>query len=173
MVCNKNSKNGSIAGFRKHENDNTCTSNCNICKKLGIQWQRFQPSRFDREFPDLMSCLPLSDFYQILLICYKIMKTKGKIANLQNFWQSVTVKHSYYTYLLSSRRALWYVITQAGMMSKFRKWHLRKPKLAKFPGGHAPRPPQKFAPSALIITPYFPSHGVGISAVVYFKQKEQ
>ena len=53
-----------------------------FAKKLGIQWQRFQPSRFDREFPDLMSCLPLSDFYQILLICYKIMKTKGKIANL-------------------------------------------------------------------------------------------
>ena len=53
-----------------------------FAKKLGIQWQRFQPSQFDREFPDLMSCLPLSDFYQILLICYKIIKTKGKIANL-------------------------------------------------------------------------------------------
>ena len=36
-----------------------------------------------------------------------------------------------------------------------------------------PDPPQKFTPSALIITPNFQSHGVGISAVVYFKQKEQ
>ena len=44
-------------------------------------------------------------------------------------------------YLLSSRRALWYVITQAGMMSKFRKWHLREPKFAKFPGGACPRTP--------------------------------
>ena len=38
-------------------------------------------------------------------------------------------------YLLSSQRALWFVITQAGMMSKSRKWHLTKPKFAKFPGG--------------------------------------
>ena len=36
----------------------------------------------DSNPPDLMSCLPLSDFYQILPIYYKIMKTKGKIANL-------------------------------------------------------------------------------------------
>ena len=28
-----------------------------------------------------------------------------------------------------------YRITQAGMTSKFRKWHLREPKFAKFPGG--------------------------------------
>ena len=49
-------------------------------------------------------------------------------------------------------------------MSKFRKWHLREPKFAKFPGGHATGPPYKLAPSALIIIPYFPSHGVGISA---------
>ena len=34
-----------------------------------------------------------------------------------------------------------YRITQAGMMSKFRKWHLREPKFTKFPGGHAPGPP--------------------------------
>ena len=46
-------------------------------------------------------------------------------------------------YLLSSQRALWFVITQAGMMSKFRKWHLRKRKFAKFPrgGGACPGPP--------------------------------
>ena len=34
-----------------------------------------------------------------------------------------------------------YRITQAGMMSKFRKWHLREPKFAKFPGGACPRTP--------------------------------
>ena len=27
------------------------------------------------------------------------------------------------------------------MMSKFRKWHLREPKFAKFPGGACPRTP--------------------------------
>ena len=32
-----------------------------------------------------------------------------------------------------------YRITQA--VSKFRKWHLREPKFAKFPGGHTPGPP--------------------------------
>ena len=37
-----------------------------------------------------------------------------------------------------------YSITQAGPMSKFRKWHLREPKFAK-----------KLAPSVLIITPHF------------------
>ena len=36
----------------------------------------------DSNPPDLMSCLLLSDFYQILPIYYKIMKIKGKIANL-------------------------------------------------------------------------------------------
>ena len=35
----------------------------------------------DSNPPDLMSCLLLSDFYQILPIYYKIMKIKGKIAN--------------------------------------------------------------------------------------------
>ena len=34
-----------------------------------------------------------------------------------------------------------YRITQAEMMSKFRKWHLREPKFAKFPGGPCPRTP--------------------------------
>ena len=34
-----------------------------------------------------------------------------------------------------------YRITQAGMMSKFRKWHLREPKFAKFPRGACPRTP--------------------------------
>ena len=46
-------------------------------------------------------------------------------------------------HLLSSRRALWYVITQVGMMSKFKKWHLREPKFVKFPGGACPRTPLK------------------------------
>ena len=36
----------------------------------------------DSNPPDFMSCLLLSDFYQILPIYYKIMKIKGKIANL-------------------------------------------------------------------------------------------
>ena len=36
-----------------------------------------------------------------------------------------------------------YRITQAEMMSKFRKWHLREPKFAKFPGaGMPPDPPR-------------------------------
>ena len=34
-----------------------------------------------------------------------------------------------------------YRITQVGMMSKFKKWHLWEPKLAKFPGGACPRTP--------------------------------
>ena len=34
-----------------------------------------------------------------------------------------------------------YRITQVGMMSKFRKWHLREPKFTKFPGGACPRTP--------------------------------
>ena len=36
-----------------------------------------------------------------------------------------------------------YRITQAGMMSKFRKWHLREPKFAKFPGGGMPPDPHR------------------------------
>ena len=34
-----------------------------------------------------------------------------------------------------------YRITQAEMMSKFRKWHLREPNLQNFLGEHAPGPP--------------------------------
>ena len=60
------------------------------------------------------------------------------------------MKHSYYTYFLREEHygMLWpsdenrpYRITQAGMMSKFRKWHLREPKFAKFPRGACPRTP--------------------------------
>ena len=48
--------------------------------------QRFQPSRFDRESPDLIGSLPIwclasrsPDFYQILPIYHKILKTRGKL----------------------------------------------------------------------------------------------
>jgi len=51
---------------------------------------------------------------------------------------------------------------------KCRKRHLRKPIFAKFPGGHAPRPPWRLPPSALKESPYFPSKGVGMSGGVMF-----
>ena len=66
------------------------------------------------------------------------------------------MKHTYHTYFLRALKVDYaikenpkdvcdanrpYRITQAGMMSKFRKLHLREPELAKFPGGACPRTP--------------------------------
>ena len=66
------------------------------------------------------------------------------------------------------------VIQVTEMMSKCRKCHLRETKFAKFPGGgggHTPDTPSlhRLAPSALKYTPYFPSKGVGISALAMSK----
>ena len=51
------------------------------------------------------------------------------------------------------------------MMSKFRKWHLREPKFAKFPGGGGAYPRTPLEDCAFGANNYslFPSHGVGIS----------
>ena len=64
------------------------------------------------------------------------------------------------------------------MVSKCRKWHLREPKFAEFPGGSVPLAPppsplhQKFAPLALMlvpivlkITPYLFFHPKGLESL--------
>ena len=53
-----------------------CNS-CNVQKFSHSKYQRFQPSRFDQESPDLMCCLP-PNFYQILPIYHEILKMRGK-----------------------------------------------------------------------------------------------
>jgi len=131
----------------------------------GLVLQRFQPSRFYRETPDS---------YQILPIYHKIVKTRGKNANRENFLQCITlsshiippvshqvlcrfIRPAVLLHLAAQNRwinnskeqpkdvcdknklkTLW---NNSEMMSKCRKRHLRKPKFAKFPGGHAPGPP--------------------------------
>ena len=64
---------------------------CNNIHVLLVLWlcwhyQRFQPSRIDRESPELIGSLPIwclasrsPDFYQILPIYYKILKTREKL----------------------------------------------------------------------------------------------
>ena len=61
---------------------------------------KFQPSRFD-------ACLASRspDFYQILPIYYKILKTREKLPIFRIFGDLSLWN------LLSSRRALWYVMT--------------------------------------------------------------
>ena len=54
------------------------------------------------------------------------------------------------------------------MRSKCRKWHLREPKFAKFPGGTCPQNPLEASTFSAKNTPWFPSKRVGISG--YFTE---
>ena len=77
------------------------------------------------------------DFYQILPIYYKMLKTRKKLLIIFRIFCGLSLWNiSYYTFFLYNLSLC------LSMMSKCRKWHLREPKFAKIPGGHARRPPR-------------------------------
>ena len=100
----------------------------------------------DSNPPDLIGSLPIwclasrsPDFYQILPIYYKILKTREKLVIFRIFGDlSLWNTHIILTFFAKSIMVCY---NSGGMMSKFMKWHLREPKFAKFPGGPCPRTP--------------------------------
>ena len=109
--------------------------------------QTFQPSQFDRDSPDLMCCLPLSQFFvKFSQFTIKFWKQGRKwlICRIVFFFLRsriislpVSLKH----------RVLWRLVRPAVLLDLpvaepkwHRKWHLRElPKFVKFPGGTCPR----------------------------------
>ena len=106
----------------------------NSLNKCQIPWQRFQPSQFAQESPDLMCYLPLSQFLQILLTYHEILNRK-KLLILSIFVQSehkmfhITLSYPIMSHSVSPLKNI------AVSSRKCRKYCLREIKFAKFPGG--------------------------------------